>query len=254
MAADLPRRRHEVLGIVAAASAILLGLALASYDARSVDNLAGPVGAGVAGTFVAAFGVAAWLLPFELAAATIRLFRGRGAILGVATVVSTLVITLVGCSLLHLALLGHEVHGGHLPGGVLGEVLGEVLRSLFGTAGAYVLTITILLITLVLRTRLTITGIIARVRVHGAVGAGKVRDSLGRVAEAWREARELERQEREAELRRRLADSPNHNLVMLAPTQELRDGGVDIRTFMTLRAKSVMAQIRDHGQAGACVE
>ena len=198
MAAAPPRRRHEVLGIVAAASAILLGLALASYDARSVDNLAGPVGAGVAGTFVAAFGVAAWLLPFELAAATIRLFRGRGAILGVATVVSTLVITLVGCSLLHLALLGHEVHGGHLPGGVLGEVLGEVLRSLFGTAGAYVLTITILLITLVLRTRLTITGIIARVRVHGAVGAGKVRDSLGRVAEAWREARELERQEREA--------------------------------------------------------
>ena len=36
--------------------------------------------------------------------------------------------------------------------------------------------------------------------------------------------------------------------------QRLRDGGVDIRTFMTLRAKSVMAQIRDHGQAGACVE
>lgn len=34
--------------------------------------------------------------------------------------------------------------------------------------------------------------------------------------------------------------------------QRLRDGGVDIRTFMTLRAKSVMAQIRDHGQAGAC--
>ena len=198
MAADLPHRRHEVLGIVAAAAAILLGLALASYDARSVDNLAGPVGAAIAGTFVAAFGVAAWLLPFELAAATVRLFRGRGAILGVATVVSTLVFTLVGCSLLHLALFGAEVHGGHLPGGVLGEVLGEVLRSLFGTAGAYVLTISVLLITLVLRTRLTITGIIARVRVHGAVGVDKVRESLGRVAEAWREARELERRERES--------------------------------------------------------
>jgi len=34
--------------------------------------------------------------------------------------------------------------------------------------------------------------------------------------------------------------------------QRLRDSGVEIRTFMTLRAKSVMAQIRDHGQAGAC--
>jgi uncharacterized protein (TIGR02117 family) len=36
--------------------------------------------------------------------------------------------------------------------------------------------------------------------------------------------------------------------------QRLHDGGVDIRTFMTLRAKSVMTQIRDHGQAGACAE
>jgi len=36
--------------------------------------------------------------------------------------------------------------------------------------------------------------------------------------------------------------------------RRLRDGGVDIRTVMTLRAKSVMAQIRDHGQAGACAE
>ena len=36
--------------------------------------------------------------------------------------------------------------------------------------------------------------------------------------------------------------------------QRLGDGGVDIRTFMTLRAKSVMAQIRDHGQAGACAQ
>ncbi len=198
MAADSPGRRHEVLGLVAAAAAVLFGLALASYDARSTENLAGPVGAALAGTVVAAFGITAWLLPFELAAASVRLFRGRGAILGVATVVSTLVLTLVGCSLLHLALEGTEVHGGHLPGGLLGEVLGEVLRSLFGTAGAYVLTITILLITLVLRTRLTITGMVARVRVHGAVVVDKVRDSLGAVAEAWREARELERQEREA--------------------------------------------------------
>ena len=198
MAADSPGRRHEVLGLVAAAAAVLFGLALASYDARSTENLAGPVGAALAGTVVSAFGITAWLLPFELAAASVRLFRGRGAILGVATVVSTLVLTLVGCSLLHLALLGTEVHGGHLPGGILGEVLGEVLRSLFGTAGAYVLTITVLLITLVLRTRLTITGLIARVRVHGGAGVAKVRESLGTVAEAWREARELERQEREA--------------------------------------------------------
>lgn len=36
--------------------------------------------------------------------------------------------------------------------------------------------------------------------------------------------------------------------------QRLRDGGVDIRTFLTLSANSVMARIRDHEQAGACSE
>ena len=208
--APVEGRRREVLGIVSLALSVLFGLALVSYDLQSATNLAGPVGAATAGTFVAAFGLAAWLLPAELAAAALRLFRGRAAVLGVATVASTLVLTLVGCALMHLALHGHSVHGGHLAGGALGEVLGEVLRSLFGTAGAYVLTITILLVTVILRTHLTLAGTVARLRVALRRAWDHTKETIGELAAAWREARELERLERErleAEAEPRITDT-----------------------------------------------
>ncbi|MEM9073289.1 MAG: DNA translocase FtsK 4TM domain-containing protein, partial [Myxococcota bacterium] len=151
------------------------------------------------GVLVAAFGFAAWVIPFELASATVRLFRGRRAVLGVTTVVSTLVIVLIGCGLLHLVLNGEEIYGGHLPGGVLGEVLGEVLRSLLGEAGAYVVGVTVLLITLVLRTPVSITDTFRRGVQWLRESASRASDGLHTVADAWREARELEQAERDAE-------------------------------------------------------
>ena len=135
-------RRHEVLGIVAAAATLLMSLSLLSYDARGGENLIGPVGTALASMLASAFGVAAWLLPIESGLASIRLFTGRSALLGVATVASTLVIVLVGCALTHLALGDTQVFGGHLPGGVIGEVLGEVLRSLLGLTGVGAIEVT----------------------------------------------------------------------------------------------------------------
>ncbi len=197
-------RRREVLGLVAASATILLGLALWSYDKAADENLIGPVGTGLAGLVVSAFGVIAWVLPFELAAATWRLFRGRPALLGVATAASTLVIVLVGCAMLHLAFVDTRVFGGHLAGGVLGEVLGEVLRSLLGLAGAYVVGITVLLITLVLRTQVSVIAGVRYASVHVRRASTKMRDGWTAVADAWREARELERASREEERRAQL--------------------------------------------------
>ena len=198
LAAPTDGRRREVWGLVAAAATVLVSLALWSYDARGGDNLVGPVGEALAGMLVSAFGLAAWVVPFDLGLATARLFSRRRGLLGVATVASTLVIVLIGCALLHLVMDGTEVYGGHLAGGALGEVLGEVLRSLFGEAGAYIVGVTILLITLVLRTPVSIA--------HAAVAAWRWVRGLwartvagaGALLDAWREARELEREEREA--------------------------------------------------------
>ncbi len=193
-------RRHEVLGILAATTAILMALSLWSYDATGGDNLVGPVGTGIASALATAFGVAAWLLPIEMSLAARRLFSGRRGLLGAATVASTLVIVFIGCALLHLAMADEQVFGGHLAGGRIGEVLGEVLRSLFGLAGAYVLGVAILLVTLVLRTPVSVVegAKLAATGVHNAYM--RAHEGLRAVADAWREAKALEAQEREAAL------------------------------------------------------
>ncbi len=203
-------RRREVLGLVTGAATLLAGLSLWSYDARASENLVGPFGVGLASVLATALGLLAWAVPVELGLATARLFRGRPAILGPATAVSTLVIVLVGCALLQLALggdpealdpaarTGSLVFGAHLPGGVLGEVLGEVTRAILGTAGAYVVTITVLLVMLVLRTHLSIAAAIAPASAAAKESATRTRDGATALASAWREARELERAERAA--------------------------------------------------------
>ncbi len=185
--------------MVCACAAVLFGLAIYSYDARSADNLIGPVGKHLAALLISAVGVAAVLIPLELGATTLRLFRGRSAVLGVSTLVSTLVIVLVGCALMHLALAGQLVFGGHLPGGVLGEVLGELLRSLLGETGAYVVGVTILLITMVLRTPVSVADSVKRLIAWMRTGFAKTRGGVNALADAWQEAREIERLEREAE-------------------------------------------------------
>ena len=192
------------------AATVLAGLSLWSYDARATENLIGPFGIGLASILATALGLLAWAVPIELGLATARLFRGRPAILGPATAVSTLVIVLVGCALLQLALGGDPealdpsardgslVYGAHLPGGVLGEVLGEVTRAILGTAGAYVVTITVLLVMLVLRTHVSIATAIGRASSAAKQSATRTRDGATALASAWREARELERAERVA--------------------------------------------------------
>jgi len=188
-----------VLGILAAAATVLMALALWSYDARGADDWVGPVGASVAGMLVAAFGVAAWVIPFEVGLATIRLFgRGR-TILGLSTLASTLVIVLVGCALLHLVLDGQTVYGGHLAGGVLGEVLGEVLRSMLGLIGAYVVGVAILMITFVLRTPVSLTELAARGTEGVRSGGRRGVDGVRALWDAWREAKELEAAELDAD-------------------------------------------------------
>jgi S-DNA-T family DNA segregation ATPase FtsK/SpoIIIE len=203
-------RRHEVLGLFALAGTILTGLALFSYDAREVDNAIGFVGQSIASVLAAGFGVAAWFVPLELALLTGRLFRrsrsGPGrASWGLARLASTVVVVLVGCAMVHLAMPAEEVMGGHLPGGLLGEVLGELMRSLFGLVGAFVVGLTMLLVTLVLRTSLSVVGMGQQVAGAAKRGGEKAKEGLGQVATALREARELELREREEE---RLRNQP----------------------------------------------
>ncbi|MFO0695259.1 MAG: DNA translocase FtsK 4TM domain-containing protein [Polyangiales bacterium] len=250
-------RRHEVLGIVAAAATLLMSLSLLSYDARGGENLIGPVGTALASMLASAFGVAAWLLPIESGLASIRLFTGRSALLGVATVASTLVIVLVGCALTHLALGDTQVFGGHLPGGVIGEVLGEVLRSLLGLTGAFIVGIAVLLITMVLRTPWSVTEIAIKVWTVLRAAALRFAGACRAVVEAWREARELERAEREAAERaaepRIVGGSvpPGCDVTSDGPADEGGDLEPDSGTFATQDEDEALGQDDEDEEAEA---
>ncbi|GAB4211609.1 MAG: hypothetical protein OHK0013_33540 [Sandaracinaceae bacterium] len=204
-AASEQGRRHEVLGLFALAATILTGLALFSYDAREADNTIGVVGQSIANVLGTAFGVAAWFVPLELALLTGRLFTRSRSPLGLARVASTLVVVLTGCAMVHLAMPDQEVMGGHMPGGLFGEVLGEVMRSLFGLVGAFVVGLTVLLVTVVLRTSVSVVGVSKQVAGVAKKGGARAAAGIGQVASALREARELELREREEE---RLRNQP----------------------------------------------
>jgi DNA segregation ATPase FtsK/SpoIIIE, S-DNA-T family len=198
--AGVPARRHEILGIIAGAVTVLFGLALWSYDARGGENWVGPVGEAFVGFFVAAFGLGAAWLPVELGLLTIELFRARPREAWVLRLSSLLVVLVIGCALAHLALAELTVFGGHMAGGLTGEVLAEVMRSLVGSAGAYVLCVSTLLINLVLRTSLSLVSVSRRSASAFREGWASTRErastGLEHVIEAWREAKAIEAEER----------------------------------------------------------
>jgi len=141
-----------------------------------------------------AFGLVAWFLPLEGGLLTYRLFRRRSAMLGLATLASTLVLVVIGAALGHLLIEPKAVWGAS-PGGAVGELLGEVLRSLLGFYGTVIIGFAILGTAIILRTPWTLEEAAqAFVRVGHAAWA-KVQSVFVALREAWAEARELHEEE-----------------------------------------------------------
>jgi len=188
-------RRQDVLAILTLTGTVLLTLALVSYDARNgAANLVGPVGHKLARTVMLAFGLVTWFLPLEGALLTYRLFRRRAAMLGLATLASTLVLVVIGAALAHL-LIEPQAMWGASPGGAVGELLGEVLRSLLGFAGTVIIGFAVLGIAVVLRTPWTLEEVgQAFVRAGLAIWQ-KATGIVVAMREAWAEARALHEEE-----------------------------------------------------------
>jgi hypothetical protein len=212
-------RRHEILGLVALCLTLLAALSIASYDANGGDDWVGVLGAWIADVLASAFGIAAWVVPFELGLLAVRLFGKHARPIGAGRLASVLVVVLVGCAMLHLAMPDQSVLGGHLPGGAIGEVIGEVLRSLLGLVGAFVVCTTVLLLTIILRTSLSIVGTTRRLVEVTRSGLTKLITWMRSLIDAFRGAREIE-------------DAPEPLLVVvgrLAAVRALEDrDGIDV--------------------------
>ncbi|NLY95351.1 MAG: DUF87 domain-containing protein [Myxococcales bacterium] len=190
-------RRHEVLAILTATLAGLLLLALGSYEPGQGGNLAGSIGKEISRILVSAFGAASFFLPFELFLATRRLFLGRPNLLGAATVASTLVLVFCACAMTQLVAPEAIIFAEHAASGIIGQVLGEVLRALLGTPGAFLVAVAVVLVTLVLRTPLSVAEILERVTSAFRYLGAHSMAFLRAIVEAWEQARELDRAELE---------------------------------------------------------
>lgn len=179
--------RHEALAVVLIAFGVMVALALLSYDSRGGENWVGPVGAGMADTMARLFGLAACWLPVEFLAAGLFLLKVSRVSNPKTRAASTMVFFLLACTLLHLSAIDSRarVFGGHLVGGIIGELSGEVLRSLVGLAGAYVIWVTVFLVALIVRYGNFLVDLFA-----GAWDA--LLNWVAALAFAWHEAREIE--------------------------------------------------------------
>jgi S-DNA-T family DNA segregation ATPase FtsK/SpoIIIE len=209
------KRLNELVGFLCLTLAILIGLALLTYQPNDASfnvstspsedhpahNWIGPAGAYGSDLIFQLFGFSAFLLPAGLLALGWRWFRSRE--------IGSHAVTLVGYGLLLLsvpsllALLPVPSVRGAIPaGGFLGTLLASALRSGFNW-GAYVIAFAVLTTAIFMTTSFSFAGTHAwATSPKGPIGAVEKLGILQKAQarwHAWREEREQRRMRRRVE-------------------------------------------------------
>ena len=211
-------RGREVAALLLWTFAVFLSLALASYagdpSAPPItdgppqilgENWVGPVGAAVAKAFVTLVGVAAWVVPVEALLLGIPYVRGRKTNATPARLAGDLLMVVIGAALVQVGGPGNMAFGHHPAGGMIGELFGELARSLFSTVGSFLVGFALLGLILIGRATFSFIALVRWVGRLGTVSAEKTALGARSVAGAWAKARELDR---EKEAQRRKDDEP----------------------------------------------
>jgi S-DNA-T family DNA segregation ATPase FtsK/SpoIIIE len=206
---------HEVEAVFAIAGACYLAISFLTYaPGRPAADAGGPVGYLLADLFVAAFGLAAFLVPAAIALVATLVLRGMPIALSLARGGAlTAQLLLVAAALAVVRGPGHEA----AAGGWVGGLVAFELRRLFSTAGAVMIVLTGLLLTAMIATGGSLIGGV-QVMARRAGGAGRVlADAVVRLrprrreTDAEAEAAEIaparERREREPRERQRERDA-----------------------------------------------
>jgi DNA segregation ATPase FtsK/SpoIIIE, S-DNA-T family len=204
-------RGREVAALLLWTFAVFLAMALASYagdpHAPAVtdgppaiigENWVGPVGAWVARAFVSVVGVAAWVVPLEAMLLGIPYVRGRKTNATPARLAGDILMVVIGAALVQVGGPGKMAFGQYPAGGMIGELFGELARSLFSTAGSFLVGFALLGLILIGRATFSFIALMRWVGRLGSVSATKTANGARSVAGAWAKARELDR-EKEAQ-------------------------------------------------------
>jgi DNA segregation ATPase FtsK/SpoIIIE, S-DNA-T family len=197
------RRGAELLGLVAFALALMLLIALATFDPRDpapffkagaegpARNFIGPFGAFLAELLIPQlFGVAAFFLPLVLGLLGWTLFWCRPVDAPYTKAFGNVTLLLALTALLALTFGTVPFEGEPVrAGGAIGEGLAGLLVSDFSRTGAFILVATSLFVALILSTQFSFSAVL------GAVG-GRLLDKIRALRTAWAHYRETRRKDR----------------------------------------------------------
>lgn len=160
--------KNEILGVFFLALGIFFALCLLSYDpadpalnvtssVKHINNLGGVVGAYTADILFSVFGISAYFLCAVLFLVSFIQFLGRVINLNWKEASSYAVFLIAVAAVFHLKFETVRIHSQPIEaGGLLGGLLGEILRRWLGRAGAYVIASTIAVLTLLYATHLSV--------------------------------------------------------------------------------------------------
>ena len=211
-------RGREVAALLLWTFAVFLALALASYAGDPAgtltaegqpavfgENWVGPVGATIARSFVLLVGVAAWVVPLEALLLGIPYVRGRKTNATPTRLAGDILMVVIAAALLQVGGPGKLAFGQHPAGGMIGELFGELARSLFSTIGSFLVGFALLGLILIGRATFSFIALLRWIARLGSMSAEKTAGGARSVAGAWAKARELER---EKDAQRKKDDEP----------------------------------------------
>jgi DNA segregation ATPase FtsK/SpoIIIE, S-DNA-T family len=190
---------REISALLLFVSAVITTLALASYAGRPGDETlvgadwVGPVGAWWASVLVGSVGVLSWAVPLELVLLTWPLLKDRASIATVARLAGNVLSLFVLAALVHVAFPKALAFGAMPVGGSIGELFGEVLRSLFSTVGSFLVGLTAVALIFIGRQSFSFIAMAQRATHGTEVAASKAASGAKAVAEAWERAAEIKK-------------------------------------------------------------
>ena len=224
-------RGREVAALLLWVGAVFLVLALASFGGdpalgTSGANWVGPVGEACAHGLVYLVGVVAWALPLELALLGIPFVRGKDSLVTPARVAGDLLIAIVAAALVQVGWPGARSFDAHSSAGVVGELFGELGRSLFSTVGSFLVGFACLGLILIGRASFSFIALLELIARLGKTSAEGTARGARSVAEAWQTARQLEREKAEKERIAKLpvVVEPKDDLAAIAILEPTTDG------------------------------
>ncbi len=198
---------REAAALMFIASGLYLALALASYEASplrpevSGPDWVGPVGAVLANALVHAVGIVAWLAPLELMLVSQPLLTDRKLKFRITRVSGDVLVAVTLAGLIHIAFPRSHTFGEMPLGGLVGELFGSVMRSLFSTVGSYLVGLTVVGLILVERATFSFIESMQQLRHWLLSASASAQRGAGVLATAWKRARAADQERRERECR-----------------------------------------------------